>query len=83
MYSVYILKSLKDQGYYIGCTKDLHRRVRAHNLGKTQSLKSRRPLEIIYKEDYTVAAEAFARERQIKSYNGGEAFKRLLKGGFA
>ena len=80
MHYVYILKSFKDGSYYIGCTSNLNKRLKVHNLGKTRSLKNKRPLEIIYKEDYTSATEAFARERQIKSYKGGIAFKKLLGG---
>jgi putative endonuclease len=78
MYCVYILKSVKDGSFYVGCTSNLEKRVKAHNSGKTPSLKSKRPLEIIHKEDYTTSTEAFAREKQIKSYRGGVAFKKLL-----
>ena len=80
MYSVYILRSLKDGGYYIGCTNNLSRRLNDHNHGKTPSLKNRIPLEIIYSEIYTNQSEAFAREKEIKSYKGGGAFKKLIGG---
>ena len=76
---VYILKSLKDDGYYIGCTTNLNKRIRAHNSGKTQSLKNRRPLKIIYVEEYKSAEDAYNREKQIKAFKGGEAFKKLLE----
>ncbi len=72
-----------DGSHYIGCTSDVNKRLKTHNLGKTKSLKKRRPLEIVYKEDYTSATEAFAREKQIKAYKGGLAFKRLLNGSVA
>ena len=80
MYHVYILKSLRDNGYYIGCTSDLDKRIREHNSGKTVSLRNRRPLEIIYSERYDNQAEAYSREKQIKSYKGGSAFKKLIHG---
>jgi putative endonuclease len=83
MYYVYILKSKVDKSYYIGCTKNLNQRLKRHNAGKTKSLRNRRPLEIVYKEDYTSATEAFAREKKIKSYKGGVAFKKLINGGVA
>ena len=79
MYQVYILKSLVDGSHYIGCTQNLGQRLRTHNSGKTRSLKNKRPLEIIYKEDYTDATRAFKRERQIKSYKGGDAFRKLVE----
>lgn len=78
MYSVYILKSLKDGGYYIGCTTDLTTRLHRHNAGKTMSLKNRRPLMLVYSEKYENQQEAYLRERQVKSYHGGEAFKKLI-----
>ena len=83
MYYVYILRSIKDNGLYIGCTTDLQKRLAAHNSGKTSSLKHRRPLEIVYVERYTAAETAYERERKLKSYKGGEALKKLLHGGFA
>lgn len=79
MYFVYIAKSLKDGGFYIGCTDNLVRRIKEHNSGKTQSLKNRRPLVIVYSEMYNDASEAFKREKQIKSYKGGWAFKKIIK----
>lgn len=54
-----------------------------HNSGKTLSLKNRRPLEIIYFEEYDSQVKAYAREKQIKSYKGGLSFKKLISGGFA
>lgn len=78
MYSVYILQSKKDGGYYVGCTSNLYKRLLAHNSGKTVSLKNRQPLKLIYFEEYNSIEEAYKREKQIKSYKGGEAFKKLI-----
>ena len=80
MFYVYILKSLKNDGYYIGSTKHLEQRLIEHHLGKTKSLKYRLPLKLIYYEKYPTQIEARKREKQIKSYHGGEAFKRLIAG---
>ena len=79
MHFVYILKSLKDGGFYIGCTTNLDKRLSIHNSGKAESLKKRRPLEIIYFERYDDQKRAYDRERQIKRYKGGEAFKKLIQ----
>lgn len=78
MFYVYILKSLKDQGYYIGYTQDLDQRLKEHNRGKSKSVKARAPFKIVYKEKYSNKKEAINRERQIKKYKGGEAFKKLI-----
>ncbi|MCF7808908.1 MAG: hypothetical protein K9N38_10365, partial [Candidatus Marinimicrobia bacterium] len=40
----------------------------------------RRPLVLIHKESFATRMEAENREKQIKSYKGGQAFKRLIDG---
>ena len=62
MYFVYILQSVKDEGYYIGYTSDLHKRISEHNQGKTKSLKHRLPLKLLYYEEYHSKKQAKERE---------------------
>lgn len=78
MWYVYILRSKKDGDFYIGCTKNLKRRIREHNKGYTASTKNRIPFELIHKEVYDVRVNAYTREREIKDMKGGVAFKELL-----
>ena len=78
-YLVYVLESLSDHGYYIGFTQDLTQRLAEHNAGKTRSLRARRPLKLIHVEEFSGESAAKKRERQIKSYKGGKAFRRLLR----
>jgi len=80
MHYVYVLQSVKDAGYYVGYTGNLNRRMREHNSGRTRSLRHRRPLELIYWEEYQSKSRAKERERQIKSWKGGEAFRKLVLG---
>ncbi|HEY9178678.1 MAG TPA: GIY-YIG nuclease family protein [Flavipsychrobacter sp.] len=80
MYFVYILKSLKDGKYYIGSSGDAQARLRFHNAGLQRSTKNRVPFVLVHVEEYATKAEALAREKQIKSYKGGEAFKKLVDG---
>ena len=79
MYQIYILKSKKTGIHYVGYTGDLNQRLKAHNSGKTKSLKRHIPLKVLYTEDYKFLEDAIKRERQIKSYKSGEALKKLLK----
>ena len=81
MYYVYILQSRRDNGYYIGYTSDLEKRLKEHNSGKTRFLRHRLPIDLIYVEEFESKRDAKARECQIKSWKGGGAFKRLI-GGF-
>jgi putative endonuclease len=71
---------LKDGSYYIGVTGNLKKRVEFHNKGLQRSTRSRKPYKLIYYEEFHNKSEALIREKQIKSYKGGEAFKRLLRG---
>jgi len=66
MYTLYILKSLKDFGYYIGITDNLEKRLQEHNSGKTKSTKSRIPFVLKYKEGYQTKTEARKREIELK-----------------
>ncbi|MCX5716035.1 MAG: GIY-YIG nuclease family protein [Candidatus Omnitrophica bacterium] len=78
MYYVYIIKSSKDSRHYIGYTNNLERRLSEHNKGKSKSVMRRGPFTIVYYETIKTEIDAIHREKQIKSYKGGKAFKRLL-----
>ena len=62
----YILRC-KDNSLYTGWTTDLNRRVKAHNEGKgAKYTKSRRPVELVYYENFQTKEEAMKREYEIK-----------------
>ncbi len=67
MYTVYILISEKDFKLYVGCTQDIEKRLHAHNAGYVDATKARRPLTLLHQEQYQSKAEAFQRERFLKS----------------
>lgn len=70
MYFVYILKSRKDNGCYVGMTSNLDKRIAYHNKGLVRSTKHRVPFEIIHSESFSSRAEARQREKYLKSYKG-------------
>lgn len=78
MYQVYILESGIQTRYYIGHSHNLAERLMNHNSGKVRSTKAYRPWKIVYSELCESKQEAYKREFQIKSYKGGEAFKKLI-----
>ena len=80
MFIVYILKNSISGRHYIGSTNDLIRRVDEHNSGRNKSTRQKGIWEVIYTEEYSSHLEAIRREKQIKSYKGGNAFKKLLAG---
>jgi putative endonuclease len=79
-YYVYIIQSLKDNKYYIGSTADVAVRLQFHNAGLQRSTRNRIPFKLIMFEKYVLKAEALVREKQIKNWKGGEAFKKLISG---
>ena len=78
MYYFYVLYSLKDGRLYKGCTSNLLQRIQQHNAGRTPSTKYRRPLILLYFEEYEEKKEATQREAWSKSLEGGSALKELL-----
>ena len=66
----YILKSLKDDGYYYGHTADIENRVMKHNAKKVRSTKSRTPFVLHYFEIFQTKSEAYLKELYFKSADG-------------
>ena len=77
---VYILQSLKDLKYYVGETTDVTARLNYHNSGRQRSTSSRIPFQIVLIEEFSTRSLALQREKQIKSWKGGNAFKNLIRG---
>lgn len=70
MFYVYVLRSKRDSKRYIGFTDDLARRFSEHNRGMVKSTRNRRPLELIYHEEFEEKAEAMHREEFFKTGQG-------------
>lgn len=79
MYYVYLLQSQTDQGWYIGYTSDLRRRIQEHNRGDTKSITHRKPFTLIYYEAYLHKMDAIGRERFLKSGGGRRFLKKQLR----
>jgi putative endonuclease len=69
-----------DNTFYIGSTNDIQKRLHAHNNTKAGAhyTKIRRPVTLIYKEEYKTNSEAKKRESQLKKLNRLEKEK-LMK----
>ena len=62
----YILRCA-DGTLYTGWTNDLEKRMLAHNSGEgAKYTRSRRPVELVYYEEYEAKEEAMSREWHIK-----------------
>jgi len=66
-YVVYILLCA-DSTYYTGCTNHLEKRLKQHNGLKSGAhyTKIRRPVTLVYQEEYQTQTEALKREFEIK-----------------
>ena len=65
---VYILQC-SDGSYYTGHTDNLERRLAAHDRGEILGYTyGRRPVRLVFVEEFTAREDAFARERQVKGW---------------
>lgn len=78
MWHVYVLQSERDGSHYIGCSNDYQRRLKEHNLGQSLSTFKKRPWKVIHLEAFENSSDAFAREKRLKSYKGGNGLRKLL-----
>ncbi len=79
MFFAYVLLSKIDNKFYIGFTDNIQDRVNAHNSGKVESTKQRKPFELIYYEMYLDKRDAESREKFLKSGSGHRFLKKQLK----
>ena len=82
MYSAYVLQSDRNGGYYIGSTKDISKRLIAHNKGYSTYTKRNGPFKLKYQEDYKTLSEAKKREYYLKSLKSRKAIEKLIQGAF-
>jgi len=83
-YYTYVLRSKADNKNYVGFTSDLMQRFEAHNKGRVESTRNRRPLELIYFEGCLSKDDAIRREKYLKTHYGklfiGNRLKSYLTG---
>ncbi len=82
MQYVYVLQSEKDKDLYVGCTKDLKKRLILHNTKKVVGTKRRTPFNLIYYEAYINPHDAFTREGYLKTGWGKSYIKKILNNFF-
>jgi len=75
-YYTYILECI-DKTLYVGCTNNLEKRLLQHNESKCGAhyTKIRRPVELIYSEEFSTLKEGRQHEKEIKSYRREKKLK--------
>ena len=62
-----------DGALYVGHTTDLTQRERVHNEGAGASFTAkRRPVQVVYAEEWSSASAAIKRERQLKHWTAAK-----------
>jgi predicted GIY-YIG superfamily endonuclease len=66
---VYILRC-RDYSYYVGHTDDLERRMAQHDAGEFPGYtEGRRPLRLVFAQEFPTREEALAAERRLKGWS--------------
>ena len=76
MYYTYVLQSQKDGSYYVGFTKQLQKRIRQHNAGKSKYTSRHVPYQLVYYERFESKQDAVENEKHIKSLNNIKSYLR-------
>ncbi|MBL7723535.1 MAG: GIY-YIG nuclease family protein [Chitinophagaceae bacterium] len=79
MIVVYAISSVERNYIYVGMTDNLERRLAEHNTGENRSTKAYRPFMLIYQEASIDRTTARKREKYLKSGDGKEILKSLIK----
>ncbi len=75
----YIVRCI-DGSLYTGWTNDLGKRIKDHNEGRgAKYTKARRPVVLVYYEEFATKEEAMRREWEIKQLTRAEKLKILEK----
>ena len=76
---VYILEC-SDKSLYTGCTKNIKKRLHAHNATKSGAkyTRTRRPVTMVFSQAFRSFSKARAREAQIKRMTRPEKLALLL-----
>ncbi len=80
-----------DNSFYIGSSKDIYARLDQHQAGEGGShTRKRRPVKLVYFEEFEKITDAFYREKQVQKYSRAkkqalvnrdkEAFKKASRG---
>ncbi len=78
---VYILLINNGQ-YYIGSTNDIDRRIHEHNSGKTNSTRNKRPVKLVFSQQFSTLSEARRIEYELKKLKSRKILEKIISNGF-
>ena len=77
-YSVYILRSERNNRYYTGFSANPRRRLQEHNDGKVKATGYARPWTLVYTEQFEDETSARRREHKLKSMKSRAYLEALI-----
>lgn len=78
---VYILKSDKNNSYYIGSTESIDRRYKEHCNGLVRATKFLLPLKIAFYKKYTTIKKARQIEYKLKKFKSRKIIEMIINDG--
>ena len=79
---VYILRSSKNNRFYIGSTNNVVNRLNKHNLGLVKSTRNFRPYTIELSQMYNSITQAKLIEYKIKKLKRKDYLEKIIKDGY-
>ncbi len=80
--SVYILRSLKNDTFYVGCANDVGRRLKQHNSGNVKATKYKRPYKLEFNQEFSNTSVARKIEFRLKKWKRRDFIENIIKDGF-
>ncbi|MCK4664101.1 MAG: GIY-YIG nuclease family protein [Bacteroidales bacterium] len=78
-YFVYILKSEKNESFYIGQTNNLSQRIDRHNKGFEKYTKKFTPWKLFFSTELDSRAKAITLERKLKNLKSRKKINEWIK----
>ncbi|MFH0889319.1 MAG: GIY-YIG nuclease family protein [Planctomycetota bacterium] len=78
---VYILKSSRNETYYIGSTQNIEKRLEKHNTGLVKSTCNIRPLILVFYQKYNTIPQARQIEYKLKRLKSRKIIEQIITDG--
>lgn len=79
---VYILKSERNNKYYIGSTENYIRRVKQHKSGNVTFTRNIRPIKLVLVQEYSDIVTARKIEKRLKKLKRKDYIDKIVKDGY-
>lgn len=67
-----------DGSYYVGSTKRIENRIKAHKQGNVKYTKTKLPIKLVFVKKFNTYNDAFIFEKRIKSWKKRKSVEKML-----